>query len=63
MEQEKEENTKASILREILDDPMLLLFLGVAVYIIFYVIWGIMEVSQVSEMPAQIKQIFLTQGR
>jgi len=42
---------------------MLLLFLGVAVYIIFYVIWGIMEVSQVSEMPAQIKQIFLTQGR
>ncbi len=32
------------ILQQILDNPFLLLFLGVTIPTVFYVIWGIMEI-------------------
>jgi hypothetical protein len=46
------ENTNASdpgdepipVLQRILDNPFLLLFLGVVMPTVFYVIWGIMEI-------------------
>lgn len=40
----------------VLDDFMLLMFLGVAVYIIFYVIWGVMELASIPQIPESIKQ-------
>ncbi len=35
------------MMQRILDNPFLLLFLGVAVPTVFYIIWGIMEIIQI----------------
>lgn len=35
---------RVPIMQQILDNPFLLLFIGVAVPTVFYTIWGIMEV-------------------
>lgn len=46
---------KMSFFQMILDDFMLLLFLGVTIYAIFYLIWGIMELSNLPPIPDNIK--------
>jgi len=35
------------VMQRVLDNPFLLLFLGVTVPTVFYLIWGIMEVAQI----------------
>lgn len=35
------------VMQRILDNPFLLLFIGVAVPTVFYLIWGIMEIAQI----------------
>ncbi len=35
------------IMQRILDNPFLLLFLGVTVPAVFYVIWGVMEITSI----------------
>ena len=35
------------LMQRILDNPFLLLFLGVAVPTVFYIIWGIIEITQI----------------
>lgn len=35
------------MMQRILDNPFLLLFLGVAVPTVFYIIWGVMEIIQI----------------
>ena len=35
------------LMQRILDNPFLLLFLGIAVPTVFYIIWGIMEITQI----------------
>ena len=34
-------------MQRLLDNPFLLLFLGVVVPTVFYIIWGIMEIAQI----------------
>ncbi|MDH3748780.1 MAG: hypothetical protein OER97_11295 [Gammaproteobacteria bacterium] len=34
-------------MQRVLDNPFLLLFLGVAVPTVFYIIWGVMEITQI----------------
>jgi len=34
-------------MQRVLDNPFLLLFLGVTIPTVFYVIWGIMEIAQI----------------
>ena len=34
-------------MQQILDNPFLLLFLGVAIPTVFYIVWGIMEVISI----------------
>lgn len=34
-------------MQRLLDNPFLLLFLGVAVPTVFYIIWGVMEIIQI----------------
>jgi len=34
-------------MQRVLDNPFLLLFLGVTVPTVFYLIWGIMEIAQI----------------
>ncbi|MBX3242161.1 MAG: hypothetical protein KIT80_14320 [Chitinophagaceae bacterium] len=47
---------KVPFARMIMDDFMLLLFLGVTIYAIFYLLWGIMELSNLPGIPEEIKE-------
>jgi len=42
-----EETQRVPMMQRILDNPFLLLFLGVTIPTVLYVIWGIMEVASV----------------
>ena len=35
------------LMQKVLDNPFLLLFLGIAVPTVFYIIWGVMEITQI----------------
>lgn len=35
------------LMQRLLDNPFLLLFLGVTVPSVFYIIWGVMEITQI----------------
>jgi len=35
------------VMQQLLDNPFLLLFLGVAIPTVFYLMWGVMEVAQI----------------
>jgi len=39
------------VMQRILDNPFLLLFLGVTVPTVFYIIWGVMEIVQIPIAP------------
>lgn len=34
-------------MQKILDNPFLLLFLGVTIPTVFYIVWGVMEIAQI----------------
>lgn len=38
---------RVPVMQRILDNPFLLLFLGVTVPTVFYVLWGVMEIAQI----------------
>ena len=38
---------RVPVMQQVLDNPFLLLFLGVATPAILYLIWGIMEIAQI----------------
>jgi len=39
-----EEGERVPIMQQILDNPFLLLFIGVTVPTVFYILWGVMEI-------------------
>lgn len=41
---DSQETGRIPIMQRVLDNPFLLLFIGVVVPTVFYVIWGIMEI-------------------
>ena len=40
-------NEPIPLMQRVLDNPFLLLFLGVAIPSVFYIIWGIIEITQI----------------
>jgi len=46
-----EKNVRVPVMQRILDNPFLLLFIGVVVPTVFYVIWGIMEIITIPLAP------------
>ena len=46
-EQGQPDDEQIPFMQRLLDNPFLLLFLGVAVPTVFYIIWGIMEITQI----------------
>ena len=40
----EKENETVPVMQRVLDNPFLLLFLGVTVPTVFYILWGIMEI-------------------
>ena len=41
------EDEPIPLMQRVLDNPFLLLFLGVAIPSVFYIIWGIIEITQI----------------
>lgn len=51
-EQNSNENEeRISGMQSLLDNPFLLLFLGVAMPTVFYIVWGIMEIVNLPVAP------------
>ncbi len=47
-EQKKEEQEeRVPVMQRVLDNPFLLLFLGITVPTVFYIVWGIMEIVSI----------------
>jgi hypothetical protein len=44
---ESEDGERVPVMQRVLDNPFLLLFLGVTMPAVLYLIWGIMEVAQI----------------
>lgn len=42
-----EENERIPIMQRIIDNPFILLFIGVVFPAVFYIIWGIMEIVSI----------------
>lgn len=42
---------KIPFMQRLLDNPFLLLFLGVTIPTVFYIIWGILEIAQIPIAP------------
>lgn len=47
----KQANLRIPVMQRILDNPFLLLFIGVVVPTVFYIIWGIMEIVTIPIAP------------
>ena len=46
-EGQEDKNEKIPVMQQILDNPFLLLFLGVTIPTVFYVVWGVMEIVSI----------------
>jgi len=46
-ESEDNEHKRIPVMQQIIDNPFLLLFLGVTIPTVFYIIWGVMEIVQI----------------
>jgi hypothetical protein len=46
-----EENARVPIMQRIIDNPFILLFIGVVFPTVFYIIWGIMEIVTIPLAP------------
>ena len=49
---EREPVERIPVMQRLLDNPFLLLFIGVATPAVLYLIWGIMEIAQIPIAPA-----------
>ena len=48
---EEEEEERIPGMQSLLDNPFLLLFIGVAMPTVFYIVWGIMEIVTIPVAP------------
>jgi hypothetical protein len=53
------ENIKIQAGEKFLDNVWMLFALGLVIFFVSYIIWGVYQVGQVPEMPAEIKQEIL----
>ncbi len=47
----QDEEERIPVMQQILDNPFLLLFLGVALPTVLYILWGVMEIATVPVTP------------
>ncbi len=59
MGDEARNTERFSMLQTILDEPIILLFLGVAIFVIFYLTWGLIEISNVPQFPTELKSLIM----
>ena len=46
-----DEQERIPVMQQILDNPFLLLFLGIVLPTVFYILWGIMEIVTIPVSP------------
>lgn len=46
-----EENVRMPVMQRVLDNPFLLLFIGVVMPTVFYILWGVMELVTIPVAP------------
>ncbi len=46
-EEAPEASVRIPVMQRILDNPFLLLFIGVTVPTVFYIVWGLIELTQI----------------
>jgi hypothetical protein len=49
--QPEEQEEKVPVLQTMLDNPFLLLFLGITVPTVLYILWGVMEIASIPISP------------
>ncbi len=42
-----QENDRIPVMQQVLDNPFLLLFLGITLPTVLYILWGVMEVANI----------------
>jgi len=47
----KEREERIPVMQQVLDNPFLLLFLGIALPTVLYIVWGIMEIVSIPISP------------
>jgi hypothetical protein len=50
-DQPDRERQRVPFMQRVLDNPFLLLFLGVTVPTVLYILWGVMELTQIPVAP------------
>ncbi|MDP6182993.1 MAG: hypothetical protein QF609_04185 [Gammaproteobacteria bacterium] len=50
-EKPETEDQSIPVMQKVLDNPFLLLFLGVTIPTVLYIIWGVMEIAQIPIAP------------
>ncbi len=48
---ENQQEERVPVMQQILDNPFLLLFLGITIPTVFYILWGVMEIATVPVTP------------
>ncbi|MBV2204153.1 MAG: hypothetical protein LT103_12295 [Burkholderiaceae bacterium] len=48
---ENQEEERIPVMQQLLDNPFLLLFLGVTLPTVLYILWGVMEIAGVPVTP------------
>lgn len=43
----RDDHERVPFMQRVLDNPFLLLFLGITIPTVFYIIWGVMEIVQI----------------
>ncbi len=59
MSEEENDEPRVPLFKIIMDDIILLLFLGVTIYAVFYLLWGVMEIATVPNLPEDFKNSIL----
>ena len=49
--QAEQKQERIPVMQQILDNPFLLLFLGITIPTVFYILWGVMEIATVPVTP------------
>lgn len=47
----KGEEERVPVMQQILDNPFLLLFLGITIPTVLYILWGVMEIATIPVTP------------
>ncbi len=54
-----EEKEREGFLEKLLDNPIALLVISCAIFVVLYLLWGVLLVVSIPPMPASLKELIL----